>query len=101
MTPRIPALAAALLASTCFAMAEINVVASFAPVHSLVSGVMAGVGEPALLVPGGASPHDHALKPSQAADLQKADVVFWVGHELEAFLENRSKRWRRRRDRSN
>lgn len=87
MTSRIPALAAALLASSVFARAEVNVVASFAPVHSLVSGVMAGVGEPKLLVPGGASPHTWQLKPSQAADLQKAEVVFWVGHELEAFLE--------------
>jgi zinc transport system substrate-binding protein len=80
------------LASTVFALpamahAEIAVIASIKPVHSLVASVMQGVGEPALIVGGGASPHTYSLKPSQASALQDADVVFWVGHELEAFLE--------------
>lgn len=87
MTPRLAAFAAMLLVSTVAARAEINVVASFSPVHSLVAGVMKGVGEPSLLVPGGQSPHTYALKPSQAGELEKADIVFWVGHGLEAFLE--------------
>jgi zinc transport system substrate-binding protein len=81
-----------LLAATVFALpamanAEIAVIASIKPVHSLVASVMQGVGEPALIVEGGASPHTYSLKPSQASALQDADVVFWVGHELEAFLE--------------
>lgn len=86
MSPRL-FLAAALLLAPALAHAEIRVVASFAPVHSLVAGVMDGVGEPVLLVPGGASPHDYALKPSQAAELEKATVVFRIGHELEAFMD--------------
>ena len=49
-----------------------EVVASIAPVHSLVARVMQGVGEPYLLLPPGASPHDHALRPSDAAALQRA-----------------------------
>jgi len=69
------------------ANAEVNVVASIKPVHSLVSAVMKGVGAPSLIVDGASSPHDFALKPSQAAMLEKANIVFWVGHELEAFLE--------------
>jgi zinc transport system substrate-binding protein len=80
-------LAAALIALPGGALAEIRVMASIKPVHSLVASVMQGVGEPALIVEGGASPHTYSLKPSQAAALQDADVVFWVGHELEAFLE--------------
>ncbi|MGI9479762.1 MAG: zinc ABC transporter substrate-binding protein [Hyphomicrobiaceae bacterium] len=48
---------------------------------------MAGVGKPGLIVEGGGSPHTYALKPSQAAMLERADLVFWIGHELEAFLE--------------
>jgi zinc transport system substrate-binding protein len=39
------------------------------------------------LLTGAASPHNYALKPSQAQMLEQANVVFWVGHELEAFLE--------------
>lgn len=68
------------------AAAAPNVVASIGPVHSLVAGVMAGVGEPHLLVEGGQSPHTYALRPSDAAELQNADVVFWIGPELESFL---------------
>ncbi len=59
-----------------------NVVASIEPVHSLVAAVMAGVGEPLLLVGGGASPHTASLRPSQAAALQSADLVFWIGESL-------------------
>lgn len=64
-----------------------SVVASIKPLHSLVAGVMAELGNPVLLIEGGASPHTTALRPSDAASLQSADVVFWVGPELETFLE--------------
>jgi len=67
--------------------ADINVVASVKPVHSLVSGVMEGAGKPDLIVQGSASPHTYSLKPSQAKQLEEADLVFWMGHELESFLE--------------
>jgi len=64
-----------------------NVVVSIKPIHSLVASIMQGVGEPALIVEGAASPHTYSMKPSNAAALQDATVVFWVGHGLEAFLE--------------
>lgn len=67
-------------------LAEPTVVASIPPVHSLVAGVMEGIGDAHLLVKGGASPHTYALRPSDATLLNRADVVFWVGEELEAFL---------------
>lgn len=69
------------------AAAAPKVVASIKPVHSLVAAVMQGVGEPAIIVDGAASPHTFALKPSTARVLAGADLVFWVGPELEAFLE--------------
>jgi zinc transport system substrate-binding protein len=69
------------------AKADINVIASVKPVHSLVSSVMQNVGTPSLIVEGAQSPHTYALKPSQAQQLQNADVVFWIAHDLEAFLE--------------
>ena len=64
-----------------------SVVVSIKPIHSLVAAIMQGVGEPDLIVEGAASPHTYSLKPSNATALQDADVVFWVGHGLEAFLE--------------
>ena len=77
-------LSLALLTST--AMAAPNVVASIKPVHSLVAAVMAGIGEPTLIVKGAASPHTYALKPSDAGALESADIVFWTGHGMELFL---------------
>ncbi|MFZ1641464.1 MAG: zinc ABC transporter substrate-binding protein [Candidatus Contendobacter sp.] len=66
--------------------AELTVAASIKPVHSLVAGVMQGVGEPLLLVSGGASPHEYSLKPSDTRALDAAQVVFWIGPDLESFL---------------
>lgn len=63
-----------------------GVVASIKPVHSLVAGVMEGVGEPSLLVEGSGSPHAYSLRPSQARKLEEAKLVFWVGEGLETFL---------------
>lgn len=66
--------------------AELNVVASIKPVHSLVAGVMQGAGEPVLLVQGAGSPHTYSLRPSEARALDQAHVVFWVDESLESFL---------------
>ena len=74
--------------SATLAQADVKVIASIKPVHSLVSAVMEGVGSPDLLVEGAGSPHTYSLKPSQAKKLQDADLVFWMSHDLEAFLEN-------------
>ena len=80
--------AAALAAhSTIAAAAEPPAaVASIKPIHSLLSGVMEGAGQPTLLVRGGASPHTWTLRPSDAHALEHADLVVWVGDELESFL---------------
>ncbi|MCE2453228.1 MAG: zinc ABC transporter substrate-binding protein [Nitrospinae bacterium] len=69
------------------ASAAPKVVASIKPLHSLVSGVMKGVGEPYLLVKGVASPHTFSLKPSDARELERARVIFWVGEGLAPSLE--------------
>jgi zinc transport system substrate-binding protein len=66
--------------------AEIDVVVSIKPVHSLVAGVMAGIGEPTLLVKGTGSEHSYSLRLSEARALEQAEVVFWVGETMETFL---------------
>ncbi len=68
------------------ALAGPKIVASIKPVHSLVAGVMREVGEPRLLVLGGASPHEYSLRPSDARAISEADIVFWIGPELESFM---------------
>lgn len=76
---------ATLMAGTT--MADVpNVVADIAPVHSLISRVMDGVGTPSLILPPGASPHEYSLRPSEAAALQNADIVIWMGADLAPWM---------------
>ena len=86
---KIPVIISILSLLTFFssANAETKVVASIKPIHSLASYLMDGVGKPSLIVDGYASPHGFALKPSHAKMLQEADIIFWVGEDLENFLE--------------
>lgn len=79
--------ATALCTLPASAHADVKVLASIKPVHSLVAGVMQGAGTPGLIVDGSASPHNYALKPSQAKALADAQIVFWIGGGLEGFLE--------------
>ncbi|MDC3157245.1 zinc ABC transporter substrate-binding protein, partial [Candidatus Pelagibacter bacterium] len=69
------------------AKADVKVVTSIKPIHSLASYLMDGVGKPDLIVDGYASPHGFSMKPSHAKMLQNADLIFWVGEDLESFLE--------------
>ena len=76
-----------LVSTTATAADAPKVVVSIKPIHSLVAAVMEGVGTPDLIVDGAASPHTYALKPSNARNLEQAQVVFWVGPGMEAFLQ--------------
>jgi zinc transport system substrate-binding protein len=76
-----------------------QVVVTLKPIHALVTGVMAGVETPYLLLSGGESPHSYSLRPSQLRKLHQADLLIWVGPSVETFLvkplsslnENKSK----------
>lgn len=67
------------------AAAEVSVVVTIKPLHSLVAQVMEGAGKPGLLVSGASSPHTYALKPSDASKLNKADVFFRMSAAMEPF----------------
>ncbi len=85
---RIPLLLAAtflLFNGPASADSELHVVTSIKPVHSLASAIMAGVGEPFLVIRG-ASPHAFTIRPSAAAALQEADVIFLIADGLETPL---------------
>ena len=85
------ALAAAALLNCVIAIpasadAAVRVAASIKPVHSLVSAVMAGVGEPHLIIRGAVSPHTFSMRPSDASVLENARVIFLIGESLETSL---------------
>jgi len=56
--------------------------------HSLLTQVMAGIGIPDLIVDRGASPHEYSLRPSNAASLEAADLVFWISNGLTPWLDD-------------
>ena len=78
-------LTAALMGGAAYAGTP-QVAVDIAPVHSLVARVMDGVGTPDLIIQPGASPHEYSLRPSEAAALQNADLVFWIGPDLTPWL---------------
>ncbi|WP_373236362.1 zinc ABC transporter substrate-binding protein [Cohaesibacter celericrescens] len=79
-------IALAALGSTSIAGAAPKVVTSIAPIHSIASAIMLNVGTPDLLIEQSASPHASTLRPSNAKTLQAADLVIWVGPDIEPML---------------
>ncbi|HUV33061.1 MAG TPA: zinc ABC transporter substrate-binding protein [Devosiaceae bacterium] len=90
MSPRLTIARAALaLAATSLAApaaAAPAVVATILPVHGIVAAVMAGVGEPVLLIDRPVSPHAYALTPSKRRLLDAADLVIGIGPGMETGI---------------
>lgn len=63
-----------------------NVVVTIKPIHSLVAGVMLGVKKPILLMGGERSPHTQPLAPTDAHQINAAQVLIWVGPSYETPL---------------
>ena len=57
------------------------------PVYGLVAQVMKGVGTPSVIIRPGSDPHHYSLRPSEAANIQNADIIFWIGAELTPWLK--------------
>lgn len=77
-----------LLAGSSSAMAKApQVLASIKPLQLISQAITEGVTDTQVLLPPGASPHNHSLRPSDARKLHSAEVIFWVGPAMESFLE--------------
>ena len=68
------------------ANSEFRVVASIKPVHSILEGLMEGIESPELLVSGNSTPFNYRPDGQKMEGLSTAEMVVWVGPELEAFL---------------
>lgn len=79
-------LASALLMTGPLSSASAAVVTSIRPLGFIASAIADGVTPTEVLLPDGASPHDFALRPSDIQRLRSADLVLWVGPDMEAFL---------------
>ncbi|AKM48068.1 zinc ABC transporter substrate-binding protein ZnuA [Edwardsiella anguillarum] len=67
--------------------AQADVVTSVRPLGFIAAAIADGVMPTQVLLPDGASPHDYALRPSDIKRLRDADLVVWIGPEMESFLE--------------
>lgn len=64
----------------------LEVLTTIKPLGFIAAAITDGVSEPKVLLPTGASPHDFALRPSDIRSINEADLVVWVGPELEGFM---------------
>ncbi len=64
-----------------------KVLTSIKPLQLIAAAVQDGVGTPDVLLPPGASPHHYALRPSDVRRLGAADLFYWIGPQMENFLE--------------
>ncbi len=82
----IPLLVTASVFSSAQAHAEIEVLTSIKPLQLIAAAVQDGVGQPAVLLPPGASPHHYAMRPSDVRQIRSADLFYWIGPDMEGFL---------------
>src|SRR5690625_690567 len=74
------------LAYSTTALAQARVVTSIKPLQMIASAVTDGVSEPALLIPPHQSYHHFVLRPSTVRAVRGADLLVWVGPQLETYL---------------
>ena len=80
------ALAGAVLAFS--AGAQATILTSIKPLGFIASSIADGVTDTQVLVPTGASPHDYSLKPSDIKKVKSADLIIWIGEDVDMFLDN-------------
>ncbi|MFK3723713.1 zinc ABC transporter substrate-binding protein ZnuA [Pseudomonas monteilii] len=68
------------------AQADVRVLTSIKPLQQIAAAVQDGVGTPDVLLPPGASPHHYALRPSDVRRVGEADLLYWIGPDMENFL---------------
>lgn len=65
-----------------------HVLASIKPLQLISEAITHGVSNTAVLLPPGASPHTYSMKFSDRKKIDNADVILWVGPDLENFLSS-------------
>lgn len=66
--------------------APLKIVTSIKPITLMVRAIAPESALVTTLIPAGASPHTYQLRPSDRQALADADLVFWVGPDMELFL---------------
>jgi ABC-type Zn uptake system ZnuABC Zn-binding protein ZnuA len=64
-----------------------EVAASMFPVYDIARNVAGDAAEVSLILPPGASPHTYEPTPSDAVKLQRASVVYAIGHGIDGWID--------------
>ncbi len=80
-------MAVALVCTAQISHAKPVVLASLKPLALIAQEIAGTAANVETLLPDTASHHDYPLKVSDHSRLQKADVILWIGPELESFLQ--------------
>lgn len=83
---RFAAFVALFLSSLAVQAADVRVLTSIKPLQLIAAAVQGDLGQPEVLLPPGASPHHFALRPSDVRRVQSADLLYWIGPDMESFL---------------
>ena len=66
--------------------ANANIISSVKPIAFIIQAISDGVTNTDILLPDGTSPHTYSLKPSDLAKIKTAELIIWVGEDLETFM---------------
>lgn len=75
-----------LLSTPLLADKPLNVVTTIKPIHSILAGLLKGTQPPTLLIDDQQLPYNYQLNETQKESIHGADLLVWVGPELEKFM---------------
>ena len=81
-----PLLSALSVCSLFPVTAHSEVVTSIKPLAFIATAIADGVTPVSVVLPDGASEHEYALRPSDIKRIKNAELVIWVGPEMEAYM---------------
>ena len=69
-------------------VAQVNVLVTIKPLQLIAETIVGGVGTISTLLPAGNSPHHYNLSPSDRIAIEAADLIIYVGEELETQFDS-------------
>lgn len=64
----------------------INILTSIKPLQLIAAQIAGSEANTKVLLPPGASPHSFSLRPSDSRNIANADLLYWIGPDMENFL---------------
>lgn len=73
-------------------LAAPKVLVSIQPLQLIAQSILGQQGTSEALLPPGSSPHSFSLRPSDSRRMAQADAFFWIGPDMENFLQKLAER---------